>query len=124
MGKKKRQKTKELSVAIAEASATAGETGQQEIIQPQRPRKRGRPRKIVVETKTEEKKVQQPTIEELEASTAAQGTESSTKKDEEQLSTCIRVTNEEERAFEENPLPKGEPSRSRARRKSKPRKSA
>ncbi|KAG6787514.1 hypothetical protein POTOM_009155 [Populus tomentosa] len=46
MGKnKKPQKTKELSVAIAEASSTGDpETTQQ---QPQTPRKRGRPRKII-----------------------------------------------------------------------------
>lgn len=120
MGKKKRQKTKELSVAIAEAASKGGDTGQQqEITQPQAPRKRGRPRKVVVETESEEKKkvVEEPkdqppasTVEEQHGSASA--------------SACTRIfTKEEGVLFEDIQLPKEEPSRSRARRKSKPRKS-
>ncbi|EXB63948.1 hypothetical protein L484_003331 [Morus notabilis] len=56
--KKKPQKTKELSAAIAEASSTAdniSETAHTTQSQPQfhTPRKRGRPRKIVIEKSTE-----------------------------------------------------------------------
>uniref|UniRef100_A0A2C9U0T1 Uncharacterized protein n=1 Tax=Manihot esculenta TaxID=3983 RepID=A0A2C9U0T1_MANES len=54
MGKKRPQKTKELSVAIAEASSRGDET--QRPQQPQTPRKRGRPRKIIEKTESEEKK--------------------------------------------------------------------
>ncbi|KAK7321755.1 hypothetical protein VNO77_32665 [Canavalia gladiata] len=121
MGKKKPQKTKELSVAIAEASSTIDEMGQQEQ-QPQAPRKRGRPRKIIVKMESEEEKAQG--IEQRGGSIATQGTESSMEKgttnDEEGASSAcnLRITNQEEMQ-----LPKGEPSRSRARRKSKPRKS-
>ncbi|XP_027357047.1 uncharacterized protein LOC113866360 [Abrus precatorius] len=122
MGKKKRQKTKELSVAIAEASSSKGE--QQETQQPQPPRKRGRPRKVVVETVSKQKKVEP--IEESAPSTATQGTESLTKKQGQEgsspASACTRVTKEEQ-VFQKIQVPKGEPSRSRARRKSKPRKS-
>ncbi|TKY75149.1 nucleolar protein 58 [Spatholobus suberectus] len=126
MGKKKRQKTKELSVAIAEASSKGGDTEQQEIQQPRPPRKRGRPRKeVVVEAESEGKKVEP--IEEPEASTATQGTKKEEQhgKQQEELTSataCTRVT-KEEGVFEEIQIPKGEPSRSRARRKSKPRKS-
>ncbi|KAE9609408.1 hypothetical protein Lal_00020093 [Lupinus albus] len=106
---------KELSVAIAdEASSIQGaETGQQEI-QPQLPRKRGRPRKIVVVERNQEKKIEEA---------AAEGTESSTKKEEQQeesAAACISINTKKE---EIQLIPKGEPSRSRARRKSKPRKS-
>ncbi|XP_027332637.1 uncharacterized protein LOC113847617 [Abrus precatorius] len=116
MGKKKPQKIKELSVAIGEASSTIDEMGQQQQQPPpQAPRKRGRPRKIIVKMESEEEKAQ---------AIAAQGTESSTEKgstkEEEGASeTCMRITKQEVMQ-----LPKGEPSRSRARRKSKPRKSS
>ncbi|RDX95099.1 hypothetical protein CR513_22415, partial [Mucuna pruriens] len=110
MGKKKPQKTKEISVAIAEASSTIDEKEQQQ--QPQVPRKRGRPRKIIVKMESEEEKTQ-----------AEEGIESSMEKgntNEEEgasSSACMRVATQEEIMQ----LPK-EPSRSRARRKSKPRK--
>ncbi|KAF5747110.1 zinc finger and BTB domain-containing protein 47 [Tripterygium wilfordii] len=55
MGKKKPQKTKELSVAIAEASSTGEET-QQAQSPSQTPRKRGRPRKILEKTESLEQK--------------------------------------------------------------------
>ena len=124
MGKKKPQKTKELSVAIAEASSTIDEKEQHEVQvqpQPQAPRKRGRPRKIVLKLEeSEEEKAQ--VIEQG----GAQGTESSMEKgttNEQEgtsSSACMRVTTKQE----EMQLPKVEPSRSRARRKSKPRKSS
>ncbi|CAL0305833.1 unnamed protein product [Lupinus luteus] len=114
---KKRQKMKELSVAIAEASSIqGGEKGEHEI-QSQTPRKRGRPRKIIVMERSQEKKIE--AIEEAEKSR-----ESSMKKEEEQEeeesgAACISINRKEE----EIQLPKEEPSRSRVRRKSKPRKS-
>lgn len=115
---KKRQKMKELSVAIAESSSIQGTETAQPEIQPQAPRKRGRPRKIIV-VESEEKKIQATEKEAAAAaSTAAQGTDSSVKK-EGQSTACISVNTKEE----DIQLPKGEPSRSRARRKSKPRKS-
>ncbi|TKY57720.1 hypothetical protein E2542_SST14772 [Spatholobus suberectus] len=121
MGKKKPQKTKELSVAIAEASSTIDEKEQQ---QPQAPRKRGRPRKIIVKMESEEGKAQVMEQRGGSIAIAAQGTESSmekgtTNEEEGASSACMRVANQEEMQ-----LPKGEPSRSRARRKSKPRKSS
>ncbi|PON83364.1 hypothetical protein TorRG33x02_207790 [Trema orientale] len=58
MGKKKQQKTKEISVAIAEASSTKGDETHQQA-QPQTPRKRGRPRKIIeTAEKSEEKAIE------------------------------------------------------------------
>lgn len=107
---KKRQKTKELSsVALAEAAAASTEGGE---TQPP-PRKRGRPRKVVVVvTETKELK------EEEDILNSTKNDEQHEKQQEE--STC---TKEEERE-EDIQLPKvGEPSRRRARRKSKPRKS-
>ncbi|CAL0319006.1 unnamed protein product [Lupinus luteus] len=108
MGKKK-QKMKELSVAIAEASSIQGSE-----IQPQLPRKRGRPRKIVAVERNQEKKKEEE----------AEGTESSVKKEKQQeesaATACISINTKEE---EIQLIPKGEPSRIRARRKSKPRKS-
>ncbi|CAL0327026.1 unnamed protein product [Lupinus luteus] len=115
---KKRQKMKELSVAIAEASFIQGaETGQQEI-QPQLPRKRGRPRKIIAMEANQEKKID----------AAEKGTENTMKKEEqeeeeeeeESIAACISF-NSKEKEFQL--ITKGDPSRSRVRRKSKPRKS-
>ncbi|KAI4336886.1 hypothetical protein L6164_015363 [Bauhinia variegata] len=135
MGKKKPQKTKELTVAIAEASSTGDETKPQ---QSQTPRKRGRPRKIVKNPETEEGK-------ELIQQSEAEGTDSSLKKgktmekeeEEEEhgrqqdetkqvgsSAPCMRLLTKEEGSSKERQLPKGQPSRSRARRKSKPRKSS
>ncbi|OIW03488.1 hypothetical protein TanjilG_14713 [Lupinus angustifolius] len=104
---------KELSVAIAEASSTIDETlQQQQQSQPlQAPRKRGRPRKIIVRMENhEEKKAQgiDSSMEKVEANEKVQH--------EHEESSCIRVTEQEEIQ-----LPKVEPSRSKARRKSKPR---
>ncbi|XP_020213610.1 uncharacterized protein LOC109797869 [Cajanus cajan] len=116
MGKKKPQQTKELSVAIAEASSTIDEKGQEEQQEPQEealaqahaPRKRGRPRKLIAKMEREEEKEQGGIEISMEKGT--------TKEVEVASSTCMRV--------EEMQLPKVEPSRSRARRKSKPRKSS
>ncbi|KAK8513943.1 hypothetical protein V6N13_005123 [Hibiscus sabdariffa] len=54
-GKMKPQKTKQLSVAIAEASS-AGEDAFAKQQAQTNPRKRGRPRKIVEKTESEEQK--------------------------------------------------------------------
>lgn len=104
MGKKKVvKKTKELSVAIAESSAMSGDSQQQKIL----PRKRGRPRKIIVkdeeEVSAELKKLKTSEVEE------SQGDK---KKQEEEF--------EEDKNLQPQ---KQQPTRSRARRKSKPRKS-
>ncbi|XP_057434947.1 enhancer of translation termination 1-like [Lotus japonicus] len=118
MGKKKRQKMKELSVAIAESAASkeGGDTKQQES-QPQAPRKRGRPRKVV----REEGKLVETTMDEAAAaSTATQSIMNMEKKEEEEEEEEHEASAKEE---EDIQLPKREPSRSRARRKSKPRKS-
>ncbi|KAF7829679.1 RNA polymerase II degradation factor 1-like [Senna tora] len=115
MGKKKVQKTKELSVAIAEASS-AGEKVQQ--VEQSQPRKRGRPRKMVEKTEEREEK-QEETIIEGSSFKKGKSSESEQHDVEKQegssacTSTSTRFTND----------PKAEPSRSRARRKSKPRKS-
>ncbi|KAJ1388409.1 hypothetical protein SESBI_39145 [Sesbania bispinosa] len=117
MGKKP-QKTKEVSVAIAEASSTVDEAGQQ-LPQATATRKRGRPRKIIVKMESEGEKAAQGTTE----SSMEKGT---VNKEEEQHEVegassvaCTTITEQQQ----EMQLPKGEPSRSRARRKSKPRKS-
>ncbi|XP_059279126.1 FK506-binding protein 4-like isoform X2 [Lycium ferocissimum] len=109
MGKKKVvKKTKELSVAIAESSAMSGDSQQQQIT----PRKRGRPRKIIVkdeeEVSGELKKLKTSEVEE----------ESENKQGEK------KKEKQEEFEEEKNLQPqKEQPTRSRARRKSKPRKS-
>ncbi|OIV97624.1 hypothetical protein TanjilG_12381 [Lupinus angustifolius] len=115
---------KELSVAIAEASSIQGGEKGQKQVQSQAPRKRGRPRKIIVMERTQEKKIEA-------ASTAEKSKESSMKKEQEKQqqqqeesatateAACISINRKEE----EFQLPKEEPSRNRARRKSKPRKS-
>lgn len=146
MGKKKPQKTKELSVAIAEASSTGDETQQ-----PQTPRKRGRPRKIIDKTESDEKKEvdQHPQMEHTPESAKSEiDTESPSKKVkisisnegnqeedkkvevEENLDKTIKVNEEGSSAAstrcaqkEDSQLSK-EPPRRRARRKSKPRKSS
>lgn len=138
MGKKKPQKTKALSVAIAEASSTGDETLQQP--QPQTPRKRGRPRKIIEKPESHDKKEEQLTSGEAEeAPTETQlkkvkaGDEERQEQHEHQLehqqlkgegSSAYMVSTkkeEDQSAKMEGPR---EPPRSRARRKSKPRKSS
>ncbi|XP_039066910.1 ABC transporter F family member 4-like isoform X1 [Hibiscus syriacus] len=134
MGKKSK-KTKQLSVAIVEGSS-AGEEAHQQQSQPQTPRKRGRPRKIVERTGSEEMKEEE----------AAEVTESHSKK----LKTTVEQQQkheEEEEEQEQRPEAKTEPEPSstsigsmkkgegqsvapkepptrRTRRKSKPRKSS
>ncbi|KAJ7966746.1 transcription factor TBF1-like [Quillaja saponaria] len=143
MGKKP-QKTKELSVAIAEASSTAGaETQQQQQSQQtmsQTPRKRGRPRKILDKTETEDKKTEVLQSEQPETAIAEEGNrESSLKKakisegaeeqKQEQLQKEIKGDGSSGSSLglptkKEEGVSEREPPRSRARRKSKPRKSS
>ncbi|KAK8596741.1 hypothetical protein V6N12_065221 [Hibiscus sabdariffa] len=98
----KPQKTKQLSVAIAEASS-AGEDAFAKQQAQTTPRKRGRPRKIVEKTESQEQK---------------EAIDSQTKE--------ARITEEEQ--VEQKPHAKAEASsmapRRRRRRKSKPRKSS
>ncbi|XP_039066911.1 uncharacterized protein LOC120212794 isoform X2 [Hibiscus syriacus] len=123
MGKKSK-KTKQLSVAIVEGSS-AGEEAHQQQSQPQTPRKRGRPRKIVERTGSEEMKEEE----------AAEVTESHSKK----LKTTVEQQQKQEAKTEPEPsstsigsMKKGEgqsvapkePPTRRTRRKSKPRKSS
>lgn len=130
MGKKKPQKTEELSVAIAEASSTGeGDETRQQQPQVQTPRKRGRPRKIV---ESEENKDQEA---------AAQVHQKEVTDEQIQLKKLQTSTEEQEGIKAEAPSasmestqkkggqsmvgePSKEPPRSRARRKSKPRKSS
>ncbi|XP_011011281.1 PREDICTED: uncharacterized protein LOC105115908 [Populus euphratica] len=127
MGKNKRpQKTKELSVAIAEASAIEDETRQE----PQTPRKRGRPRKIIEKIESEVKK-EESRVEGTQATEQVIGSQSEKVKtspqEEEQKveieeswrsSSTRGKTKEEEKSEMREP-----PGRSR-RRKGKPRKSS
>ncbi|KAJ4701926.1 FK506-binding protein 4-like [Melia azedarach] len=128
MGKKKPQKTKELSVAIAEASTTGEETQQQ-----QTPRKRGRPRKIVEKTEGEEKKeeavpAEAQAPEEVVSESQSKRVKTSEEEEQEQevkqrasLTSMEGTKKGEGQSVVERELP---PRRSRARRKSKPRKSS
>lgn len=125
MGKKKPQKTKELSVAIAEASST-GDESQQQQPQLQTPRRRGRPRKIFQATAGEDgegsqsKKAKTDQLEELNTeepvpiSAAPAAIEGSS----------INTAKRGEGQSEEKKLVRELSSRSKASRKSKPRKSS
>ncbi|KAJ6401694.1 hypothetical protein OIU84_016983 [Salix udensis] len=119
MGKKKRpQKTKELSVAIAEASAIEeDETGQQ----PQTPRRRGRPRKIESEVKREESRV-----EATEQVLGSQSKKVETSQDEEEQKVEIEEpwasSSTREKTKQEEKSEAREPPRRSRRRKGKPRK--
>ncbi|CAK7349292.1 unnamed protein product [Dovyalis caffra] len=127
MGKnKKPQKTKELSVAIAEASITGDETQQQ----PQTPRKRGRPRKIIEKIESEVKR-EESIAEGTQATEQVIGSHSKkvkfSQEEEEQQqveveepSASTRGTKKEEEKSEVI----REPPRKSRRRKSKPRKSS
>ncbi|KGN62596.1 hypothetical protein Csa_022088 [Cucumis sativus] len=115
MGKKKTQKTKEIAVAIAETS-TSKLADDGIIGQPIQPRKRGRPRKVLEEQQNEQesKKPPPPLLEVAEnpPEKKIKGTV-----DEAALGSMIEGSKEEE--------PKtGDGSRSRGRRKNKPRKSS
>lgn len=124
MGKKKPPKTRELSVAIAEATlssaaAAAAETTEAETKQQQQqhtPRKRGRPRKTIAVEKTEPKHE-----EELKASEAEED-----KTDPKRSKPSGEVGEAVEEKEDNQSQEKGPPiTRSRARRKSyKPRKSS
>lgn len=118
MGKKKMpKKTKELSVAIAESSSIAEDTQQQQQIVT--PRKRGRPRKIVEKTESEE-------IKEIKKGEEEEDSESKKAKmigedEEEEEKKLMKV----EGATSPSVAKEIQPQRkSRARRKSKPRKSS
>ncbi|KAF3971518.1 hypothetical protein ACB098_01G045400 [Castanea mollissima] len=135
MGKKKPQKTKELSVAIAEASIT-GDEGQQQPLS-QTPRKRGRPRKIIPESQDKKEDEEESVAKEAEDTTnESQSKKVKTGEEEEEeqqqklkgegssASMGLGASKKEEgQAGKREVLPK-EPPRSRARRKSKPRKSS
>ncbi|XAR61770.1 hypothetical protein NMG60_11016282 [Bertholletia excelsa] len=117
MGKKKvPKKTKELSVAIAESSSIGTETQQR-----QTPRKRGRPRKVVEKIESEEIKEEQALASEVaereskKAKTSEEEEGRAEVKEEEPASSSVGEAKKE--GGTERP-------RSRARRKSKPRKSS
>lgn len=136
MGKKKAvKKTKELSVAIAESSSLDAEGQQQQP--PLTPRKRGRPRKIIAdkteaagEVKEEEEAAQEgrddvegSKSQTVKISTAEEGEEEEevkgqpSKMKEEAAAAAATTTS--------SPSSKRQvPTKSRARRKSKPRKSS
>lgn len=125
MGKKP-QKTKEVWAAIAEAATTIDDEQQQQShsnlqLQPQQvqvTRKRGRPRKII-DVKIESSEEEKPVLKE-------QPSEAESNKEEKQEDgiTCMRVSTKQDEGVSEVPKEKGVPSRSRARRKSIPRKSS
>lgn len=141
MGKKKKpQKTKELSVAIAEASSAGEEVPQQPSQQPLTPRKRGRPRKNVEKIETEE-------IKEEEAAEVTETQSKQLRITEEHHQKVEEEEEEDEEQQEQKPQPKAEaeassasmggmkkgeeqsvapkqPPTRRTRRKSKPRKSS
>jgi len=127
MGKNKRpQKTKELSVAIAEASAIEDETRQQ----PQTPRKRGRPRKIIEKIESEVKK-EESRVEGTQAIEQVIGSQSrkvKTSPEEEEQKVEVeepwRSSSTREKTKEEEKLDVREPPRRSRRRKGKPRKSS
>lgn len=129
MGKKKAvKKTKELSVAIAESSSLDAEGQQQQ--QPLTPRKRGRPRKIIAdkteaagEVKEEEEAAQEgrDDIEGRKSQTLKISTEEEekgqpSKMKEEAAATTTTTTTSSSSSKRQVP------TKSRARRKSKPRK--
>lgn len=100
MGKKKEVKKAELSVEVTESSSIGTEQQQNTT-----PRKRGRPRKIVEKTESDEEKE----IKRLKEDGTKEGAK------EGETSSSLKEPKSEET---EEPKP-----RSRARRKSKPRKS-
>lgn len=129
MGKnKKPQKTKELSVAIAEASSTGDpETTQQ---QPQTPRKRGRPRKIIEKIESEVKK-EESRVEGTQATEQVIGSQSKkvkTSPEEEEQKVEVEEpwhsSSSREKRKEEEKSDVREPPRRSRRRKGKPRKSS
>lgn len=125
MGKKKAvKKTKELSVAIAESSSLDAE-GQQ---QPLTPRKRGRPRKIIAE-KTEVEEVEEEIAAQEEEAHDVEGGDSkkvttSDEKEQGQPSKMKEDATTMTTAAASSSKKQLSAPRSRARRKSKPRKSS
>ncbi|KAL3505296.1 hypothetical protein ACH5RR_035137 [Cinchona calisaya] len=123
MGKTKavKKKTKELSVAVAESSSFL-EAAEGQQPQPLSPRKRGRPRKVIVEkTEVEEVKDEETAKEshDVEGSESKKKVKTSTEEEEEeeglqQLSKTT-TTSSSRKQF---PAPRSRASR----RKSKPRK--
>ncbi|KAF5445092.1 hypothetical protein F2P56_034170 [Juglans regia] len=137
MGKKKSRKTKALSIAIAEASSTGDIDLSQQQAQPQTPRKRGRPRKIVERPDIQDKKEEEPVSD--EAQVAARENQSKKvimgAKEEQQEQQHEQHQQELQklkgegssasmRGIKKEGNPAIQPLRSRARRKSKPRKSS
>ncbi|KAG2663950.1 hypothetical protein I3760_16G056000 [Carya illinoinensis] len=142
MGKKSR-KTKALSIAIAESSSTGDIDQSQQQAQPQTPRKRGRPRKIVERPDIQDQKEEQLVSD--EAQVAARENQSKKVKmgrEEQQeqqhvqhqpeqqklkgegSSASMRGIKKEGNESEKMEVPSESSLRSRARRKSKPRKSS
>lgn len=115
MGKKKTQKTKEIAVAIAETSTSKlADDGIGQSIQP---RKRGRPRKVLDEpqNKEENKKLSPPLLPEVAENPPEK--KAKTTVDEPPPGSMEEGSKQEERKT-------GDGSRSRGRRKNKPRKSS
>ncbi|KAI3460322.1 hypothetical protein Pfo_016985 [Paulownia fortunei] len=128
MGKKKAvKKTKELSVAIAESSPTEQQT----------PRKRGRPRKItekneVIQEEKPAKKFQDSGESDSQKGKTNKGEEEEEEDKEKKLEeiteevegSSSKSKKEEEKSEDKELQKEQHPPRSRARRKSKPRKSS
>ncbi|KAF8024341.1 hypothetical protein BT93_F1508 [Corymbia citriodora subsp. variegata] len=120
MGKRKAQKTKELSVAIAEASSAAAEAGDETKSPVVTPRKRGRPRKIVeakAEAKQEEEQQQQQQQNPIQQAEAVE--EEAEVADQTKKARTGEVEEQKQEMLQESSTKKTS-SRSRARRKSKP----
>lgn len=131
MGKKKPQKTEELSVAIAEASSTGeGDRIRQQQPQVQTPRKRGRPRKIVEsEDNGDQEAAAQVHQKEVTDDEQSQSKKLQTSKEEQDVRKAEAPSASMDSVQKKGGQsivgePSKEPPRSRARRKSKPRKSS
>lgn len=125
MGKKKTaKKTKEVSVAIAESASIGSSEPQQ-----QTPRKRGRPRKIVEKTESEEIKEEQreaaaeTVVEESESKKAKMGEEEEEEEEKEKMKEVATSSSVGDAKKEAELVPKGL-LRGSVRRKGKPRKSS
>lgn len=131
MGKKKPQKTEELlSVAIAEASSTGeGDKTPQQQPLVQTPRKRGRPRKIFESEENRDQEAAAQVRQREVTGEHSQPKKLQTSKEEQEVikaeasSASMEITQKKgvQSVVGE---PSKEPPRSRARRKSKPRKSS
>lgn len=130
MGKRKGQKTKELSVAIAEASSSAAEAGDEAKSPVVTPRKRGRPRKIVEAKQEEEQQQQQQQRQQqqnpIQQAAVAEEEEAAEDKvvDQTEKARTGEVEEQKQGMLQESSSTRKTSSRSRARKKSKPRKSS